>query len=82
MVHLWYNNAKESFMLKLKELRLKKGYTAKEMAEMLNISRAFYSQIENEKRTLTYKMAVNISDILGKKPDDIFYKEFVEKMKK
>ena len=69
-------------MLKLKELRLKKGYTAKEMAEMLNISRAFYSQIENEKRTLTYKMAVNISDILCKKPDDIFYKEFVEKMKK
>lgn len=69
-------------MLKLKELRLKKGYTAKKMAEMLNISRAFYSQIENEKRTLTYKMAVNISDILGKKPDDIFYKEFVEKMKK
>ena len=34
MVHLRYNNAKESFMLKLKELRLKKGYTAKEMAEM------------------------------------------------
>ena len=82
MVHLWYNDVKESFMLKLKELRLKKGYTAKEIAEMLNISRAFYSQIENEKRTLTYKMAVNISDILGKKPDDIFYKEFVEKMKK
>lgn len=68
--------------LKLKELRIKKGYTAKDMAEKLNISRAFYSQIENNKRTLSYKMAVNISKILKTKPDDIFYKEYIEKIEK
>ena len=67
--------------LKLKELRIKTGYTAKEMAEKLNISRAFYSQIENDKRTLSYKMAVSIAKILKTKPDDIFYKEYMEKMK-
>ncbi len=69
-------------MSKLKELRIKEGYTAKEMAEILNISRAFYSQIENNKRTLTYKMAVSIANILKHKPDYIFYDEFIEKMQK
>lgn len=67
--------------LRLKELRIKKGLTAKEMAEKLNISRAFYSQIENDKRTLSYKMAISISKILNTKPDDIFYKEYIEKIK-
>jgi len=67
---------------KLKEIRIKNGYTAKDMAEKLNISRAFYSQIENDKRTLSYKMAVSISKILKKKPDDIFYKEYIEKIEK
>ena len=67
--------------LKLRELRIKNGYTAKEMAEKLDISRAFYSQIENDKRTLSYKMAVSKSKILKTKPDDIFYKEYIEKMK-
>lgn len=67
--------------LKLKELRIKNGLTAKEMAEKLDISRAFYSQIENDKRTLSYKMAVSISQILKAKPDDIFYKEYMKKNK-
>jgi transcriptional regulator with XRE-family HTH domain len=68
--------------LKLKEIRIKKGLTAKDMAELLKISRAYYSQIENDKRTLSYKMAINISNILKTKPDDIFYKEYIEKIKK
>lgn len=68
--------------LKLKELRIKNGYTAKEMAEKLDISRAYYSQLENDKRTLSYKMAVGIAEILKTKPDDIFYKEYIEKIEK
>lgn len=67
---------------RLKEIRLKNGYTAKELAEKLNISRAYYSQIENNKRTLSYKMAINIATILKTKPDNIFYKEYMEKIKK
>ena len=50
--------------LKLKEARIKKGYTAKYMAEQLNISKPFYSQLENDRRTLSYIMAIKIADIL------------------
>ena len=35
---------------KLKEYRNKFNYTSKEMAKKLNISRAYYTQIENNTR--------------------------------
>lgn len=69
-------------LLKLKELRLKNGYTVREMAEKLSISTAFYCQIENEKRNLSYKMAFNIANILKTKPDKLFYEEIKEKIEK
>ncbi len=67
--------------LKLKEARIKKGYTAKYMAEQLNISKPFYSQLENDRRTLSYIMAIKIADILKTKPDKLFYNDFKERMK-
>lgn len=66
---------------KLKKLRYKKGYTTKEMADELGISKAFYCQLENNKRTLSYAMAVKISAIFGKKPDVVFYEDFKERLK-
>ena len=63
-------------MKKLKELRISKNIKIKEMAELLKISEPFYSQIENKKRTLTYKLAKQIAIILNVKPDDLFYDEF------
>ena len=60
---------------KLHNLRLEKGISNKDMAGMLGISQSFYSQIEHKSRTLTYKMAVKIANIFGKKPDDIFFGE-------
>lgn len=63
----------------LKELRIKESYTHQDMANFLGISKAFYWQIENRQRTLTYKMAKKISDILHRMPDEIFYKEFKSK---
>lgn len=57
----------------LKRNRKEKKYTCKDMAEMLKISPAYYSQIENGKRNLDYKMAVKIASIFGLYPDDIFY---------
>lgn len=66
--------------IKLKELRHKKGYTTKDMAERLKISKAFYCQLENNKRTLTYKMAIKIADIFKAKPDTIFYEDFKKRM--
>lgn len=64
---------------KLKDLRKENNYTASYMADKLNISRTFYTLIENDKRRLTYDMAVSIANIFNKKPDEIFYDEFKNK---
>ncbi|MFA5407941.1 MAG: helix-turn-helix transcriptional regulator [Bacilli bacterium] len=66
-------------MENLRNLRLSERYTHQDMADQLNISKAFYWQIENRKRTLTYKMAVRIAAIFNRKPDEIFYDEFKNK---
>lgn len=66
--------------LKLKQKRNDKGYTIKEMADMLNVSKAFYCQLENNKRNLSYIMAIKIADILKTKPDKLFYDDFKERM--
>ena len=62
--------------LKLKELRKQKKYTTNDMAEKLGISKPFYCQIENQKRRLSYEMAVKIAAIFKKKPDSIFYENY------
>ena len=59
----------------LKELRKAKNLTSKQMAEKLCISKAFYSQIENRTRRLSYDMAIKISKIFNSKPDKIFYED-------
>lgn len=61
---------------KLKEMRYKKKMTAKQMSEILGISKPFYCQLENNKRRLSYQMAIKISDIFDVKPDLIFYDDF------
>lgn len=66
------NETKNGF-LKLKEMRKNNKITSKEMANKLGISRAFYCQIENRTRRLSYAMAVKISNIFNTKPDSIFY---------
>ena len=60
---------------KLKKLRLKNNYTSKYIADLLGISKPFYSQIENGRRRLTYDMAVRIATIFKMKPDEIFYED-------
>ena len=58
---------------KLKELRKKKGITQKYIADKLDITVSFYSQIENMKKKLYYDTAIKIADIFKMRPDDIFY---------
>ena len=64
----------------LKDTRLKHNYTSKYMAERLNISKPFYSQLETDKRKLTYDMAIKISKIFNLRPDDLFYEEHVKRV--
>ncbi len=63
-------------MHKLKQLRQKNKYSYQYVADILNISKTYYWQIENNKRRLTYELAIRISDIFNLKPDDIFYNDF------
>lgn len=63
----------------LKKIRKINKLTHQDMAEKLKISKAFYWQIENEKRRLSYLMAVKIAEIFNMKPDEIFYEEYKNK---
>lgn len=68
-------------MRKLKEVRKKHKLTHQTMADTLKISKAFYWQIENNKRRLSYDMAIKIADIFKMTPDELFYNEYKESIK-
>lgn len=57
---------------KLKELRLKKGLTQEEIAELVNISRAHYTNIELGNKEPSFRVAKNIKQALGTNDDNIF----------
>ena len=63
-------------MNKLKNIRKNNKLTCQDIADRLNISKCFYWQIENDKRKLSYEMAIKIAKIFNKKPDDIFYEDY------
>lgn len=60
---------------KLRKMRNERKYTVKYMADILKISKPFYSQLETGSRRLSYDMAVKIAKIFDCKPDDIFYED-------
>ena len=66
-------------MNKLKKIRIQNNITCDKMAEKLNISKVFYWQIENQKRKLSYNMAIKIASIFKTKPDEIFYNDYKSK---
>ncbi len=66
---------------KLKGIRNEYNYTVQKMADMLGISKSFYSQLENRARKLSYDMSVRISAIFNMKPDEIFYDDHINNKK-
>ena len=64
---------------KLKEIRNANGFTCKQMGEKLNITAAYYCQIETGARNLSYNLACKIAKVFNMKPDDIFYDDHMEK---
>lgn len=48
----------------LRELRLSANYTQSEIADILNISRAYYTQIELGNRTPSPKVAIELGKVL------------------
>ncbi len=67
-------------MDELKKLRIKNNLSLQQIADLLKISKTFYWQIENDKRRLSYDMAIKISEIFSLKPDQLFYKYFKKRI--
>lgn len=59
--------------LSLKQMRLIKGKTQDEMAELLNIHVQTYRKLEENPDEATIKQAKKISEFLGVFYDDIFF---------
>lgn len=64
---------------KLQALRTKKGYTLKILAKKLDVSKQYLWDIEDGRRTLSYKVAYKISSILETNPDTIFLEDHKRK---
>ncbi|WP_018249755.1 helix-turn-helix transcriptional regulator [Orenia marismortui] len=58
--------------IQLKEKRLEKGLTQKELANKVGIHRAYYSNIELGNKNPSLAVATRIKKELGTKEDDIF----------
>ena len=68
-------------MNNVKEYRKKKGYTQKEIADILGIKQASYSDKERGRRGFTVEELLQLEDILGVSISDMF-KDLKESLKK
>ena len=57
----------------LQRIRINQNLSHKEVAEKAQISRVFYTQIENGNRTPSMKVAKRLADAFGLSLDDFFY---------
>ena len=58
---------------KLKNERIRQHMSCVDIAKIVGISPAYYSQIENKSRRLYYFMAVKIAKVFNMTPDELFY---------
>lgn len=75
---VWYNFLKEREKMakvyqKLKSKRTRQCMSCVDIAKIVGISPAYYSQIENKSRRLYYFMAVKIAKVFNMTPDELFY---------
>lgn len=68
-------------LVNLMNYRSKLGINQTEMAKKLGMPASTYSCIENGFRGLSYEMAVKIANQLNTTPDELFLKNFKEKVK-
>ena len=64
---------------KLQLARTKKKYTLKKMGMRLGITKQYVWDLEDGRKTLSYKMAYKMSKILDSTPDEIFLKDHKRK---
>lgn len=63
---------------KLKQIRISKNISIRDMAKSLGVSKSMYSYIENGDKRLSYDIAVKISSFFDMSPDQIFQDDFKE----
>lgn len=68
-------------LMTLRKIRKDNQITIYDMAEYLNITPSFYSQIESERRRLYYDTAVKIAFYFRVKPSDLFENNDKESLK-
>jgi len=56
----------------LKILRAKRGYTAKALAEELGLTRQWWTEVENRRRSTSPQTAQNVCRLLGAEFDELF----------
>ncbi len=55
--------------------RIKKGYTLESLGHKLGLTKQYLWDIEDGRRTLTYKLAYRISVLLDTTPDKLFLED-------
>ena len=60
---------------KLITVRKNNGLSIRDMAKKLDISVAYYCQLELGNRNLYYKLAKQIANIFDTKPDELFFSD-------
>lgn len=72
---------KQPPLKKLKTSRSSRGFTTSTMARSLHISKTMYIYIEKGTRRLSYDLALEISEIFGMTPDELFWDDTCEFLK-
>ena len=57
---------------KLRQVRISKKFTQQQIADKVNITRAYYTKIELGNRCPSLMIAIKIKEILKYKKDDLF----------
>lgn len=60
----------------LRNERIKAGLSIRKMASHIGISKSMYAFLEKGKKRLSYDCAVKIAEVLGKKPDELFIRDY------
>lgn len=58
---------------KIKSIRIKKGISQNKLANLVGVTRQYMSEIENEKKIPSIKIALLISKNLKKPVEEIFF---------
>lgn len=72
---------KKSRYSTLTKLRKQNHLSMVDIANQLDISTAYYCQLETKKKRLSYEMAIRIANVFHLTPDDIFFDDEKESLK-